>query len=229
MRRRRAASRALRDAGLTRVNISLDTLDAARFARLTRGGRIAHTLRGIEAARAMQLAPVRINVVVQRGINDLELCQLAQWGLARGCTVRFLEVMPVGPSLRTLPQRLVPAAVILQRLARQFALQAIPTPHGQPATDYAATSLAAGGPSGVLGVIASTTRPFCGCCRRLRITSCGEVLSCLFDTHGSSLLSAWNGHTLAESTADQILQAAVLAKPRLGSRVQSTPMISIGG
>ncbi len=219
----------LRAAGLTRVNISLDTLDAECFARLTRGGRVAHTLRGIEAALAAELTPVRINVVVQRGVNDAELCPLAQWGLSRGCTVRFLEVMPVGPSRGALHERLVPAAVILQRLAGQFALQPIPAPPGQPATDYAATSLAVGGPCGVLGVIASTTQPFCGCCRRLRITSRGEILSCLFDTHGSSLLSAWDGCALAEAAANRILQVAVLAKPQMGSRTQTKPMISIGG
>ncbi|MEW6250785.1 MAG: radical SAM protein, partial [Planctomycetota bacterium] len=88
-----ARARRLHAAGLTRVNISLDTLDPQRFAQLTRGGHIAHTLRGVEAALAAQLTPVRINVVVQRGLNDEELAALAEWGLARGCTVRFLELM----------------------------------------------------------------------------------------------------------------------------------------
>jgi cyclic pyranopterin phosphate synthase len=212
-----------------RVNISLDTLDAERFAQLTRGGHVAHTLRGIDAALQAQLTPVRINVVVQRGVNDEELCQLAQWSLARGCTVRFLEVMRVGPPRRALHDRFVPATLILERLSRQFALRPISAPPGQPATDYAATSLTTGGPCGVLGVIASTTQPFCGSCRRLRITSRGEILSCLFDTHGSSLVPAWDGSALAEATADRILQVAVLAKPQLGSRVQTRPMISIGG
>jgi cyclic pyranopterin phosphate synthase len=217
----------LRTAGLTRINISLDTLDPERFARLTGGGRITRSLQGIEAALAAQLTPVRINVVVQRGINDDELGQIAHWGLARGCTVRFLEIMRIGPA--RWQDRLVPAAAVLERLARQFALQPIPAPPGQPATDYAATSLTDNGASGVIGVIASTTRPFCMSCRRLRITWRGEILSCLFDTDGSSLSPAWDGHTLAEGTADKILQAAVLAKPQMGRRVQSKAMISIGG
>jgi cyclic pyranopterin phosphate synthase len=217
----------LRAAGLTRINISLDTLNAERFARLTGGGRIDRSLQGIEAALAAQLTPVRINVVVQRGINDDELGQIADWGLARGCTVRFLEIMRIGPA--RWQDRLVPAAVVLERLARDFVLRPIPVPLGQPATDYAATGLSDNGVSGVIGVIASTTRPFCASCRRLRITWRGEILSCLFDTHGSSLLPAWDGRSLAEATADKILQAAVVAKPQMGRRVQNKPMISIGG
>ncbi|MEW6253323.1 MAG: GTP 3',8-cyclase MoaA, partial [Planctomycetota bacterium] len=80
-----------------------------------------------------------------------------------------------------------------------------------------------------VGIIASTTRPFCASCRRLRITARGEILSCLFDTHGSSLAPAWDGRALDADIADRILQAAVLAKPAAGTCVQSRPMVSIGG
>jgi cyclic pyranopterin phosphate synthase len=219
----------LREAGLTRVNISLDTLDAKRFARLTCGGDVARTLRGVDAALEAHLLPVRINVVVQRGVNEEELAQIAQWGLARGCTVRFLEIMRIGPSRRAFHDRLVSAAEVLEQLSRHFALQPIPAPPGQPATDYAASSLSTGTALGVLGVIPSTSRPFCRSCRRLRVTNHGEILSCLFDTRGSSLLPAWDGRALDEATADRILQVAVLAKPELGNRVQCKSMSSIGG
>ncbi len=219
----------LRAAGLTRVNISLDTLNAKRFTRLTRGGDITHTLRGVDAALEARLTPVRINVVVQRGVNEEELSQIAQWGLGRGCTVRFLEIMRIGPSRRAFHERLVSAAEVLELLSRHFALRPIPAPPGQPATDFAASSLTTGTPLGVLGVIASTSRPFCRSCRRLRVTNRGEILSCLFDTRGSSLLPAWDGRTLDEAVADRILQVAVLAKPRTGNRVQCKSMSSIGG
>ncbi len=223
-----ARAEELRRAGLSRVNISLDTLKPERFARLTRGGDVARTLRGIEAALAAGLTPVRLNVVVQRGLNDDELCELAAWGLTRGCTVRFLEVMPIGPMVEAFRDRLVAATEILDRLSRRFALTPIPASPGQPATDYATTGIG-GGPAGVIGVIASTTRPFCARCRRLRITSRGEILSCLFDSGGSSLAVAWDGRELDEEIADQILQAAVMAKPRMRERGQGRCMVSIGG
>lgn len=220
---------ALREAGLTRVNISLDTLQAERFARLTRGGQLDRTLRGIEVALEANLKPVRLNVVVQRGINEDELCDIAEWGLARECTVRFLELMPIGPLVGGVEESLVPAAEILERLSCGFMLEAIPVPPGQPANDYAASARSSSGPTGVIGVIASTTRPFCASCRRLRITSRGEILSCLFDTGGSSLAATWDGSSLDEAAADRILQAAVIAKPAMGRRTQTTPMIGIGG
>ncbi len=219
----------LRRAGLTRVNVSLDTLHPRRFARLTRGGDLARTVRGIEAAIAAGLRPVRLNVVVQRGINDDELCELCEWGLSRGCTVRFLEMMPVGPEATVCRERLVPAAEILDRLSRRFTLEPIASPVEQAATDYAAASVVGGGPAGIVGVIASMTRPFCTSCRRLRVTSRGEILSCLFDAGGWSLAAAWNGGRLDEEAADRILQAAVMAKPRFGRRTQRRRMISIGG
>lgn len=218
----------LRSAGLTRVNVSLDTLQSERFARLTRGGKLPKTLHGIEAAIAVELNPVRLNVVAQRGVNDDELGDLATWGLTRGCTVRFLEVMPIGPMAGAIRKRLVPAAEILDRLSGSFALTPVPTPPGQPATDYAAASTC-GRLVGLIGVIASTTRPFCSRCRRLRITARGEILSCLFDTGGSSLAVAWDGRELDEDAADRMLQAAVIAKPYLGRRTQRKHMISIGG
>ena len=218
----------LRQAGLARVNISLDTLRAERFARLTRGGEISHTLRGIEAAIAAELKPVRLNVVVQRGVNDDELCDLARWGLERGCAVRFLEVMPIGPMVEAFRGQLVTAAEILDRLSDSLILTPVSAPPGQPATDFGAAS-PGGGLAGCIGVIASTTRPFCSRCRRLRITARGEILSCLFDTGGSSLADAWDGRELDEDAADRMLQAAVMAKPHRGQRAQRKQMVSIGG
>lgn len=219
----------LRQAGVTRVNVSLDTLNAERFARLTRGGILGRTLHGIEAAVGAQLTPVRLNVVVQRGFNEDELCELAEWGLVRGCEVRFLELMPIGPLVSGLSGQLVPAAEMLKRLCRRFTLETLPVSPGRPATDYAATSSEQSGPAGIIGVIASTTRPFCASCRRLRITARGEILPCLFDTPGTSLATAWDGSILDERAADRILRNAVAAKSTRGERVQNVPLRAIGG
>ena len=217
---------ALRAAGLTRVNTSLDTLSPERFAHVTRGGQIEHTLAGIEAAVAAGLTPVKINVVAQRGLNDDELVDLAAWGLVRGCIVRFLEVMPIGPLAHVADRHLVPAAEILERLSERFELRPIPQSIGQPATDYAA---AADGLRGVIGVIAPTTRPFCSKCRRLRVTSHGSIVACVHEAQRFDLGTCWDGRVLDVDAAGAILHEAVVGKPAVGSRSQSLTMLSLGG
>lgn len=217
---------ALRAAGLSRVNVSLDTLKPDRFAHVTRGGRVTHTLAGIEAAIDAGLTPVKINVVAQRGLNDDELPDIAEWGLARGCVVRFLEVMPIGPLLHVADRHLVPASEILRRLGERFELRPIPQSIGQPATDYAAT---AGRLRGVIGVIASTTRPFCSRCRRLRVTARGAIVACVHDGRHFDLAGHWNGRSLDLGAADALLLEAVQGKAEVGPITQSAAMVSLGG
>ncbi len=217
---------ALRSAGLSRVNVSLDTLDPERFAYITRGGRIDRTLAGIEAAVEAGLTPVKINVVTQRGLDDDELPDIAHWGLSRGCVVRFLEVMPIGPLAHVADQHLVPAAEMLERLGEHFELSPIATRPGQPATDYAAT---AAGFRGVIGIIAPTTKPFCDRCRRIRVTSRGELVPCVHDRSSTPLASAWDGHGLNVALADRFLADAIAAKPEIGPRNQLSTMTVLGG
>ncbi len=213
-------------AGLSRVNISLDTMQADKFQSVTRGGVIDHTLRGIEAAVRCGLTPVKINVVAQRSFNDDEIADIAEWGLVLGCVVRFLEVMPIGPLAHVADKHLVPAAEILDKLEKRFTLKAIPGSIGQPATDYAVTGH---GLRGVVGVIAPTTRPFCDRCRRIRITSNGKIVACVHDATSFDLTSCWNGTSLHVEDADKVLHRAVLAKPEVGPRKQSLNMVALGG
>ncbi|MHC4698775.1 MAG: GTP 3',8-cyclase MoaA [Planctomycetota bacterium] len=219
-------AQALRAAGLSRVNISLDTLKPDRFAEVTRGGVVSHTLAGIEAAVAAGLTPVKINVVAQRGLNDDELPDIAEWGLSRGCTVRFLEVMPMGPMAHVLDQHLVPASQVLYRLGERFELRPIPQSLGQPAVDYAARGRNV---RGVIGIVAATTRPFCSRCRRLRVTSYGSLVACVHDPKCFDLSKAWNGRMLDLDTANVVLRAAVDGKPEVGPRKQSLTMFTLGG
>lgn len=219
-------ARPLAAAGLSRVNISLDTIRVDRFRGVTRGGRIDHTIRGIEAAVQAGLTPVKINVVVQRSFNDDEIGDIAAWGLARGCVVRFLELMPIGPLARVATSHIVPASEILRRLAERFTLRAIPGSLGQPATDYAVTGC---GLRGVIGVIAPTTRPFCDRCRRIRITSRGSIVACVHDAASFDLSDCWSGTSLCVERADRVLRRAVLAKPVEGTRGQSLTMVALGG
>lgn len=221
-----AQAKSLAAAGLTRINISLDTLDADRFCRVTRGGDINHTLRGIEAAAESGLRPVKINVVAQRSFNDDEIPDIAEWGLSRGCVVRFLEVMPIGPLAHVADKHLVPASEILGRLAEHFTLRAIPGSLGQPATDYAVTGHDI---RGVVGIIAPTTRPFCERCRRIRITSRGRIVACVQDGVSFDLNDCWDGSSLRIQDADEVLRHAVLAKPKEGPRKQSLTMVALGG
>lgn len=213
-------------AGLTRINISLDTIQADRFSHVTRGGHIDRTLRGIEVAVEAGLTPVKINVVAQRSFNDDEIANIAEWGLARGCIVRFLEVMPIGPLAHVADKHLVSASEILERLANRFTLRAIPGSLGQPATDYAVTGH---GIRGVVGVIAPTTRPFCDRCRRIRITSRGRIVACVHDGTTFDLQECWNGASLRVEDADEVLNHAILAKPIVGPRKQSLAMVALGG
>ena len=219
-------ARLLHEAGLARVNVSLDTLDPDEFARLTRGGRLAQTLAGIEAAVDAGLTPLKINVVAQRGLNDDQLPDIAAWGLSRGCIVRFLEVMPIGPLAHVTDQHLVPASEILERLSDRFELRPIPQSIGQPAEDYVATG---GGLGGVVGLIAATTRPFCPRCRRLRVTSRGELVPCVHDKRKTGLTPAWTGDALDIQKADSLLRRAVDAKPAIGPRDQALTMLALGG
>lgn len=217
---------ALRDAGLTRINISLDTMDPERFAFITRGGKIEHTLIGVKAAVAAGLTPVKVNMVVQRGYNDDEVVRVAEWGLSAGCLVRFLEVMPLGPSAHMLDKHLVSAAEIREKLTTRFELRAIPQTLGQPATDFAVSG---DGVRGTIGIIAATTEPFCDRCRRLRITSYGEVVACIHESRRLDLRCCWDGRTLDVARADAILLESVMNKPAVGSRSQSLTMLSLGG
>lgn len=216
----------LAEAGLSRLNISLDSLDADKFSNVTRGGTIEHTLRGIEAAIQAGLTPVKVNVVTQRSFNDDEIADIAYWGLSRGCVVRFLEVMPIGPLAHVADKHLVPASEILDSLAKRFTLTAIPGSLGQPATDYAVTG---SGLRGVVGVIAPTTRPFCDRCRRIRITSGGRIVACVHDGTSLGLQEFWDGTRLHTQGADEVLHRAILAKPEVGPRKQTFSMVTLGG
>lgn len=216
----------LRDAGLARVNVSLDTLDEATFTTLTRGGKLAHTLAGIEAACASGLWPVKLNAIAQRGVNEFELADLAAWGLARGCIVRFLEVMPIGPAGGRIDDWLIPAEEILARLEERFRLLPLPREPGQPSVDYAAED---DGLRGVIGVVAPTTRPFCERCRRMRVTASGLLVACVHDRRHFDLKACWEDGVFHRERAEDLLHEAAENKPAAGSASQTLTMISLGG
>jgi len=169
-------AQALRAAGLDRVNVSLDTVDRARFAAITRRDRLGDVLAGMAAAAAAGLTPVKVNSVLQRGLNDGEAPELLEFCLAHGYELRIIEQMPLDAQHGWSRATMVTAEEILDSLRSRFSL--IPDPEARGAAP-AERWLVDGGPATV-GVIASVTRPFCGDCDRTRLTADGQIRNCLF-------------------------------------------------
>ncbi|MDA3038480.1 MAG: GTP 3',8-cyclase MoaA [Actinomycetota bacterium] len=170
----------LRAAGLERINISLDTLDRDRFIELTRRDELTNVLQGIDAALTAQFAPVKVNAVLMRGINDDEIVDFLRLGREKGVTIRFIEFMPLDAQGEWSNDRVVPYREILERASEHFDFE--PIARGSSPAErfrYAdADRLPAGG--GEFGVIASVTEPFCQSCDRMRLSADGQLRNCLF-------------------------------------------------
>lgn len=220
---------ALRDAGLARLNVSLDTLRPDRFAALTRRDRLDDVLRGLDAARAAGFAPVKVNTVLMRGVNDDEAVDLLRWALAEGHELRFIEQMPLDAGHTWTRASMITADEILTLLGAEFDLAPEPGRGSAPARLYRVD----GGP-GRVGIIASVTRPFCGDCDRLRLTADGQLRSCLFAAAESDLRTPLRA---GASDADlAALLRACLASKAAGHGINEPgflqpprPMSAIGG
>ncbi len=223
------SAQALRDAGLRRVNVSLDTLRPERFLALTRRDRLADVLSGLTAAKAVGLEPVKVNTVLLRGTNDDEAVELLTWALGEGYALRFIEQMPLDPQHGWDRSTMVSADEILERLRRHVRLTPVEQRGSAPAEEF----LVDGGPATV-GVVGSVTRPFCASCDRLRLTADGQVRNCLFARKESDLRTPLRRGAGDEELAER-LRAAVTAK-KAGHGIGSPefvqpdrPMSAIGG
>ena len=218
----------LKRAGLARVNVSLDSIDAEKFATITRGGRIDRVLEGVEAARAAGLAPVKLNTVVMKGHNDADVADMARWALQRDCTIRFLELMPIGCVKPMFEKLFVPASAIRDRLAKCFKLKPLPHIPGSSSRSFLATG--DDGLEGVIGFITPQTQPFCGECRRVRLTSTGRVLLCLARGKGPDVKALLRtAGPLADETLTKVLAKEMRAKTSRGAFVTDRPMVKVGG
>ncbi|MGB8295776.1 MAG: GTP 3',8-cyclase MoaA [Polyangia bacterium] len=217
----------LRRAGLQRINISLDSLDAGTFARLARGGELARTLDGIEAARAAGLAPVRINMVVLRGINDHEAETMLAFALAHDCELRFIELMPSGLAPADYANWFLSSAELRDRLARNFEL--VPEAH-EPGSSSRRFHVACAAGQGLVGFISPNTQPFCSGCRRLRLTADGRLLGCLGRPDDIRLMGLLRA---TDEGADERIAAAMRValgcKRASGPFAVTMPMSSVGG
>ena len=194
-------AQALKEAGLQRVTISLDTLDDEVFRRMNgRGFGTERVLAGIEAAERAGLRPIKINAVVQRGVNDHTVVDLARYFSERGHVVRFIEYMDVGNRNGWRMEHVVPADEIVARIGAEMSLEPLDSGYrGEVALRYRYRE---GG--GEMGVIASVTKPFCGDCTRLRLSPDGQVYTCLFASVGTDLRGPMRG-----GASDQELEAII--------------------
>lgn len=184
----------LADAGLRRINISLDTLDWERFKRLTFRDRYDDVIEGILAARKAGLAPIKINTVLMRGINDDEALPLLKWALAENLNLRFIEQMPLDAGDAWTRSNLITADEIFNQLNKEFELTPVSDRGSSPAEEFYIN----GGPATV-GIIGSVTRSFCANCDRLRLTSDGQLRNCLFSNEETDLRSILRNGRLSES------------------------------
>ncbi|SEG65953.1 cyclic pyranopterin monophosphate synthase subunit MoaA [Thermomonospora echinospora] len=222
---------ALAEAGLDRVNVSLDTLDPEVFRRLAHRDRLADVLAGLAAAERAGLSPVKVNAVLMRGVNEHEAIPLLRYCLEHGYQLRFIEQMPLDAQHGWRRENMVTADEIMALLSGTFEL----TPDDPRARGSAPaeTFLVDGGPARV-GVIGSVTRPFCGACDRVRLTADGQVRNCLFATEESNLRDAMRAGATDDELAER-WSAAVRAK-RAGHGIDdpgflqpARPMSAIGG
>jgi GTP 3',8-cyclase len=221
----------LRDAGLDRVNVSLDTLRPETFRSLARRDRLGDVLAGLAAAAAQGLSPVKVNAVLMRGRNDGEAVPLLRFCLDRGYQLRFIEQMPLDAQHGWRREDMVTADEILAELSAAFDLA--PDEHAERGSAPAETFVVNGGPARV-GVIGSVTRPFCGACDRVRLTADGQVRNCLFAREEGDLRDPMRAGA-SDAQLAALWQAAVAAKlPGHGINdpgflQPARPMSAIGG
>jgi GTP 3',8-cyclase len=221
----------LRDAGLDRINVSLDTLRPDVFRSLAKRDRLDDVLAGLAAAAAAGLTPVKVNAVLMRGLNEDETGPLLRFCLDHGYQLRFIEQMPLDAQHGWRREDMVSADEILQALSAEFSLT--PDDAAARGSAPAETFLVDGGPARV-GVIGSVTRPFCGACDRVRLTADGQVRNCLFARTESNLRDPMRAGAGDEDLAG-IWQRAVAAKlPGHGINdpgflQPARPMSAIGG
>jgi cyclic pyranopterin phosphate synthase len=218
----------LKQAGLRRVNISLNSLDPATFRAIAGGGEPAEALRGIDAALLAGLAPVKINVTVLRGMNDDEIANIARFGIALGAVVRFIELMPIGPAADRHRELFVPSDEVLRRLKAHFDLRPLPYCPGSSSRDYQVAGAASH--TGVIGLISPCTQPFCLGCNRLRLKANGDLVGCLATGSSRNILPLLRADGPADD--EQIRQSVLWAMGHKRGRDGFTGqgcMVTMGG
>ncbi|RMG46621.1 MAG: radical SAM protein [Acidobacteria bacterium] len=213
----------LRRAGLDAVNVSLDTLDPMRFARVTPAGRLEATLAGIDAAARVGFSPLKINTVLMRSVNASELDRLVRFAADRGAEIRFIELMPIGAGAPLFRREFLSAGEARRRLASAFEDRG---PLGRSGT-AGRWLFRVGGRDVAVGFISPVSAPFCDGCDRLRLDSQGRLLRCLRGEDGIDLLEPLRrGDTAAIS---EIVRDVLALKDRPATSWPRRTMIAVGG
>ena len=209
-------AQALKDAGLTRINVSLDTLHPDTFAQLTRRPFLTRVLAGVEEAARVGLGLIKINAVLMRGINDADSPELLEWAVSHGFELRFIEQMPLDADHGWTRDGMITAAEIRGRMERDFILTPDPRQRdGAPAERWEVRRRSAPDVlAGTVGIIASVTEPFCADCRRTRITAEGRVRSCLFSHEETDLLELLRSPETGDAAVAERWQDAMWGKPK---------------
>jgi GTP 3',8-cyclase len=217
-------------AGLRRINISLDSLDAEKFEKITRTKTFASVMAGIAAAQKSSLGPAKINAVLVRGFNDDEVESFAEFARTRGVIMRFIEFMPLDADRHWSRELMVPAAEIHARIHARWPLVQIPHEASETARKY---RFADGAP-GEIGLIAPVTQPFCGHCSRIRLTADGKLRTCLFSQEDHDLRGLLRENA-SEDDLSRYVRSVVNDKEK-GHRINepdfmppSRTMVFIGG
>jgi cyclic pyranopterin phosphate synthase len=224
-----ADSRALKEAGLTRVNISLDTLNPETYRRLTRGGDLSRTLDGVRAARDIGLTPVKINMVVLRGWNEGEIPALVEFARSEGVRVRFLEAIAIGEIAGDHEALWVPEREILERLGRVYGVEVGGRAAGSTETEVLLRPAENGEAPFTVGLITSESSPFCSTCGRLRLSVRGKLRGCLLDDEEVDLLSWVRAPGRTDAEFVRRVSLALARKPAARKLRSWDIMARIGG
>ena len=172
-------------AGLKRINVSVDTLDPEKFKRITKRGDLSKVLDGLFGAKALGLQPIKINAVIERGLNEEDIIPLVEFAREHGFAMRFIEYMDVGNANNWISSKIVSKKEIIEQINARYPLREVGRDNGTaPSVDYEFTDGV-----GDVGVIASVTEPFCSSCTRARLTADGKLVTCLFSDEGHDLKS----------------------------------------
>ncbi|HKF58510.1 MAG TPA: GTP 3',8-cyclase MoaA [Blastocatellia bacterium] len=231
---------ALKSAGLSRVNVSIDTLDPEKFKRMSKRGDLARVLDGVFAAKGAGLNPIKINAVIERGVNDDGILDLVEFARTNGLGLRFIEFMDVGNSNHWQTSSMVSGREILDIIGSRYPI----VEHGRRAGTAPSVDFEFLDGSGDVGIIASVTQPFCSSCTRARLTADGKLVTCLFSESGHDLkammrqgasdteltdqiAAVWRGRT--DRFSDERLEALQSSRGYQPEARKKIEMIKLGG
>jgi len=213
-------AKALVEAGLKNVNLSLDSLDPENFKRMGRVGKLRKTLEGVEACLKYDLK-VKVNMVVVKGENDDEIVKMLEYGVTRGVEVRYLELMAMGPLYHKDDFKLVTMHEILEKISARYSVQPV-------SAESDSTSLRYWVPGGYFGIIPNNSAPFCSTCSRLRLTSNGQLIGCLSNPTPLSIRHLLD-HPDPEETLQTLVKKSISYKQDAAFTGSALVMSRVGG